>query len=85
MWRCSGVLHARWSILQQPSRLWGLCDIENVVIACGHIANRSKSSQVESSKVEQKHNTQNMIFSVRVDVVFYHPTMFSTKFQFFGN
>ena len=34
MKRCSGVLKARWSILQQPNRLWGLCNIENVIIAC---------------------------------------------------
>ena len=32
--KCFGVLKARWPNLQQPSRLWGLCDIENVVIAC---------------------------------------------------
>ena len=27
--RCFGMLKARWLILHQPSRLWGLCDIEN--------------------------------------------------------
>ena len=29
--------------------------------------------------------TQNMIFSVRLDLVFYHPTLLNTKFQFFDN
>ena len=28
MERCFGVFKTRWSILQQPSRLWGLCDIK---------------------------------------------------------
>ena len=27
--------------------------------------------------------TQNMIFSVRLDLVFYHPTLLNTKSQFF--
>ena len=29
--------------------------------------------------------TQNMIFSVRLDLVFYYPTLLNTKFQFFDN
>ena len=29
-----GMLKARWSILQEPSHLWDVCDIENMVIAC---------------------------------------------------
>ena len=27
--------------------------------------------------------TQNMIFSVRLDLVFYHPTLLNIKFKFF--
>ena len=32
-----------------------------------------------------ENTTQNIIFSVRLDLVFYHPTLLNTKFQFFDN
>ena len=35
--------------------------------------------------VSKNLTTQNIIFSVWLDLVFYHPTLLNTKFQFFDN
>ena len=58
--RCFEVFKARWSILQQPSRLWGLCDIENVIIACFIMHNMI----IED---ERDHNLLAILEPVRVD------------------
>ena len=65
--RCFGVLKARWSILQQPSRLWDLCDIENVVISYCIMHNmiiederdHNLSAILESVRVENTHRNLN--------------------------
>ena len=65
--RCFGALKTRWSILQQPSRLWGLCDIENVVIACCIMHNMiidderdyNLSTVLEPVRVEHTHRNLN--------------------------
>jgi hypothetical protein len=65
--RCFGVLKARWSILQQPSRLWGLCEIENVVIPCCIMYNliiedereHNLSAILEPMHVENTHRNLN--------------------------
>ena len=60
MERCFEVLKARWLILQQPSRLWGLCDIENMVIACFIMHNMI----IED---ERDHNLLAILEPMRVD------------------
>ena len=58
--RCFGVLKVTWLILQRPSRLWGLCDIENIVLACCMMHNMI----IED---ERNHNLSVVLEPVRVE------------------
>ena len=61
------MLKTRWSIIQQPNRLWGLCDIENVIIACCIMHNmiidderdHNQSAVLEHVRVKNTHRNLN--------------------------